>query len=632
MAQFICPDNPCPSGMVCPSTALGTTKAQCVKCGVFNCDKCLPDNPDICISCMQGSILKDGFCPSCSQMCDVCESEVACKTCQQGAYLSDQKCAFCPTRCGQCDSQGVCYACKEGFFLDIKKECEYCMDNCSVCLDKKTCQTCKMGFRLSGSQCVACSSGCEICTDDNTCTKCNQASIADNNQCISCPNNCLTCQKQGQCEICKEGHFLENGQCYPCGKRCLICESKDKCKVCQPHYSTSAVVENGDCYFATCDDINQCAKNQQCIDRSGGYHCLVLRQNCLIMDIQQKCIQCAPHFNLFEGACDHCSANCEYCVSSTVCSNCFDYHFVNNEKVCQPCSDGCLHCMSEKKCYECTPGYELQKDACVKILANECSSSTPCKNGMFCEHVKGETKCKDCMLGCDICTSSLTCSACKSSLIFENGACVACPLNCKTCSDSTTCTACLYDLALSENGKCVKNECTVRNQCKKAEFCDMASSGNTCKSCAPNCANCESSEKCNSCQEGFAVSDSAQCVQVQCAANRPCGTGEFCDPEGSCKSCSSNCADCEGSENCNSCISGFAANDSGKCVLQNNKAGGGYVIAIIVAVLIVVACVTGGAIFFIVKRKRDSGRGLHRMATKRDVAGSQDKVSAFSSD
>jgi len=104
-----------------------------------------------------------------------------------------------------------------------------------------------------------------------------------------------------------------------------------------------------------------------------------------------SCTDCGNGFNkvLIGGACQDCDTidNCIQCSSaaSSVCARCSNGYFVNSDSTCTACSANCNACTSSFLCTTCSDGYTLatgqdqgQCLACVSPCATCQGSSTYC--------------------------------------------------------------------------------------------------------------------------------------------------------------------------------------------------------------------------------------------------------------
>lgn len=101
-------------------------------------------------------------------------------------------------------------------------------------------------------------------------------------------------------------------------------------------------------------------------------------------------------------------------------------------------------------CDACEAGYELKKYSMSSYDGNTSQSFT----GYKCE--RKTTASATCPANCSACSSSSTCTSCKSGYVLQNGRCVvkpACPANCAECDDSGACLKCDGGYVL-KNGAC----------------------------------------------------------------------------------------------------------------------------------------------------------------------------------
>lgn len=270
---------------------------KCVECSDKKCEICNPLNESECTKCsspyslkgtecvekcpqfewMKQQITDDiSECKRCIDKCQICNNQESCLSCEEGTYLKDGKCV---TECGdnyvtrintkecvkctypeckQCDpnNTNVCLECTKPYYLtpnDIcvevclegfyakqnpSKACVPCsVEGCLTCSPQTVCEKCESPKVLLNNKCLlTCPSGyymengkCEECTE-KSCTKC-LASSPD--QCIECaePTQYLVGKKCD--EKCGDNQYPFNGQCQECPATCSKCNNADSCTACK---------------------------------------------------------------------------------------------------------------------------------------------------------------------------------------------------------------------------------------------------------------------------------------------------------------------------------------------------------------------------------------------------------------
>lgn len=224
-------------------------------------------------------------------------------------------------------------------------------------------------------------------------------------------------------------------------------------------------------------------------------------------------------------------------LNGTTCSCQTGYYSVAGTSVCSPCSNLCETCSGPVNCLTCvaSTNRELVSGYCV------------CKSGFVDTGVVNCQSCATSMPGCTACSSSTVCTACNSTGQFSlvsgncscnagyyynathytsNLACASCLLGCQVCTSSTTCTTCFSGWTKSGT------TCT----CPAGRYI----SGSSCVACPAGCTACSSSTVCSSCDtaNGFVLSGSSTCI---------CPSGTTLDPSTSwtsCVACSNTLSNC----------------------------------------------------------------------------------------
>eukprot|EP00702_Spironucleus_salmonicida_P004605 EST45896.1 Cysteine-rich membrane protein 2 [Spironucleus salmonicida] len=469
----------------------------------------------------------------------------------QDINLEGRYCYKCSDNCIDCDKYGDCNICRPGFFTGVDPDCYKCDTGCTKCVSSSNCSVCSGGFELIKTACKACPIGCKTCSN-GSCTKCNYSYALKDGQCTQCPSNCGKCTTEGSCTACQDGNFLKNGMCVSCGDNCMDCKSENTCRLCKERYD----IQSGKCILNECNNVNKCTDKQFCGIDPTGNKCVHLSKNCLEADISGKCIKCTAPYVAEDGKCASCAEHCKTCISSKQCTECYDYYFLKTG-VCTTCSDGCRVCDSPTKCTKCGNGYQMDGNICQKQGPHDCSSpsskSKPCPSGKFCLYYPWISTCETCVEGCS------------------------------ACSDIKSCTACIDGYMLSEQA-CVKQICAQSKQCESGSFCEMKSTGNTCRSCLKGCATCTDSSTC-----------------------RQCAKGHF-SSRGVCAPCGQNCKSCQDQDLCYACQDGAEMVD-GLCAQQVQRMSGGSIAGIVVGLVLLVGLI-GGAIAFAVARKRKAQRSV----------------------
>lgn len=301
---------------------------------------------------------------------------------------------------------------------------------------------------------------------------------------------------------------MDSNSCvtYPTNSTCIpICDVNEKvtetgCDICNGECSYVEPLECDVLYCAKCSD-DQCTECQSpfllnansCLCPLGRILandvCQSCISNCLECDSPSTCQRCADMYYLdSSGVCNMCMAFCDICTSSSTCNACSAGYLYksdkciedipsppapppdqnsdesNQETIPTACWENCSVC-EKGICTSCSFNYDLTSDACVckpKYSAKE--TCLQCPNG---EYSNENGDCAQCNSLCAVCTSYLTCSACKSSYQLVDGQCRAvscestdsctfCPPTCSACNPSA-CLQCINGSELiGSNCTCIK--------------------------------------------------------------------------------------------------------------------------------------------------------------------------------
>ena len=362
--------------------------------------------------------------------------------------------------------------------------------------------------------CIKCGDG----ENSNTCIKCeNKYFLFFNNLlCLPCDHkyygqkgcggNCdgsnykdsriVLCEEDG----CKKGFYNINGICQECSKiidGCSICSINDE--------------KNEQVSLKTC---HECISNEFRLNKD---------------------------FNL----CDRCSMNnCLKChfnenYTSTLCDECEEGYYVNNENICSKCKNvnipngNCKVCSDNEedinsKTYSCNQYYVLVGENCIKCPDNcpyceynEIKKETECIRCKENYIINANKKCTYCGENCEFCklneNSEPICLFCNSKYFLTEGKCINCPNNCQKCkiaeNNKIKCVSCNNKYALL-NGECIN--------------------------CPTGCASCEYNKgydriDCKECNYNYALDKDSQCIscssipEIGGQACEECGYNELSD-------------------------------------------------------------------------------------------------------
>jgi hypothetical protein len=150
-----------------------------------------------------------------------------------------------------------------------------------------------------------------------------------------------------------------------------------------------------------------CLNNYQCLTCITGYFFTSINYLCTLL--------CPDGFYNDSISCFSCPVGCKSC-DSKICITCIDGYvlsinqclskclqgfYSNIDNICLSCSAPCLSCyVNPSKCLSCLTGYNLFNNSCV----------SSCSVGYYSD--SSSNSCKNCLLPCLICTSSINCLKC----------------------------------------------------------------------------------------------------------------------------------------------------------------------------------------------------------------------------
>jgi len=220
---------------------------------------------------------------------------------------------------------------------------------------------------------------------------------------------------------CSPGFGVDNeDNCQPCPSGCYLCAASYSCDTCNSGLTLSY---NGYCGVKDCENTD-----------------------CVLCDAEDPsiCYQCDDvTFLDNESDCITCPANCITCDSSTYCDMCDnEYELLDNGNCIDPstictqgcsCSANCVTCVNTSVCADCPSG----------------------------TYVDSNGGCSPCIQDCEICTDSSTCSFCSLGWgLDDNGGCSACPQNCWSCDYAAQCDQCLFNWTWDSEGNCLVSDPT----------------------------------------------------------------------------------------------------------------------------------------------------------------------------
>lgn len=172
-----------------------------------------------------------------------------------------------------------------------------------------------------------------------------------------------------------------------------------------------------------------------------------------------------------------------------------------------------------------------------------------------------------------------TADSCPPGMKCNNGTCIGCSGKgqCKCPASqyahSNTCVNCTKDSDCTDETQVCINAGTINSYCM-VKVCEDGKyiSNHVCQSCAAamtGCIQCDVSNVCLECKTGFTLNASKKCVTTSCSA------GYFLDEDGHCKTCGIGCATCTSAGLCASCSAGYTLKN-GECEPTECTTSGTY--------------------------------------------------------
>ena len=632
------------AGSMANSTACPACYVECATCNQQSiCLTCIAANATVSAnlgcSCNAGFY---GLAPlNSSNSCSVCYSD--CKTCNQA-----KKCIACKTSNASPDPTVGCI-CKSGFYnntlLTLPGSCLACYSDCFNCTNATICLSClalnaspttphgcacNHGYYNTAAlsistSCIACYLECATCNQANKCLTCidtnaspnsnlgctckseyyGKAPLSSSGSCIPCSSDCTTCNSTGYCAACKATNAVQNSlngcsckakyygisplntstSCMACYQECATCSQSNICLICITSNSTPSLTIG-------------------CVCNSGFYNISPLTLSTSCLPCNSNCINCTA------SGCISCKAsNASVAVNGCKCNTGFyNTSALNSSTSCIPCYSECATCNQANKCLTCiannsTPnlstgigckcndGYYgiaplLSQGSCMKCSSEctLCNSSGAClnctaqnavpsaNNGCSCSAryygispLNTSSSCTACYKDCATCSQAnlcLTCLAlnstpnsiigCQCNAGYYNitplttsSSCINCNSDCKACTQADLCTICIASSALPSKTK----GCT----CISGYYSNSTSLSlsNSCIPCYIECATCNNSLICMTC-----ISQNAQPSSIKgCSCNNGYGGNPPLALSYSCSQCYNECGTCTSINICQTCIS-----------------------------------------------------------------------------
>ena len=426
-----------------------------------------------------------------------------------------------------------------------------------------------------------------------------------------CPLNCAICKKKNsndyQCIKCRSGFGLKgytnrddvicvissdlatgyyqssNLVYYPCISNCEECDNGNTCLTCSAHY----------------------IKNQDNI-------CEERVPNCKSYDGDENCIECNNNYNLVKAK--NGDISCKKTVELQEQYYSIDEAGRTYYIKCSDEIDNCYSCSLSTHCHSCMDGYGIidNNHAICQEITNEYYYDTDLNSYKLCSHKN--TGCKKCE---KIDNNDINCIECNTPYALIYSQINRCVLqtsirddksiffnsktlkyykcndyryhsvkNCLTCHDEEECDSCQNGYELSNsNVLCLSNI-----EINEKKYYKDANDNNyyPCSKLIKGCESCENAEKCLECNIAFDLDENDKCIPTALAMTRyylNTETGRYV-------SCSKieNCEECSSSEICTRCNSGYELNNNSCQKIEQKNDGNDKYKAIAIAGL-VLGCV-----------------------------------------
>ena len=407
-----------------PSTCLSTcpvgyygdnTTGTCKLCDA-SCMTCLNVGSNQCLTCSNSSILflQSNVGPS------FCLS-----SCPSNTFPStlNHTCLNCDSTCINCTGQNPnqCVSCINGLYLQNQSP-NACLSTCPIGLygDKTSgiCKLCDLSCQscsnAGANQCLTCSNSSALFLQSNlgpsSClSKCplNTYPSTINYTCLSCDTTCSKCAGpyQTQCIICNYGLYLQNSSPSLCASTCPI-----------GYYGDSTF---GEC--RKCDTTCQTCSGpgaSQCIICSNS-SILFLQSISPPSYCLSSCpLNSYPSLNNF--TCLSCDASCLGCIGSTPnqCLSCNSGNFLQSNIGPASCQSSCPNNtfpnQTDFTCLQCDESCH----SCIGALPTQCIS---CPTGMHLASPSPSNCINICPIGRFFNLNTSLCEACDPSCLSCNG-------------------------------------------------------------------------------------------------------------------------------------------------------------------------------------------------------------------
>ena len=433
-----------------------------------------------------------------------------------------------------------------------------------------------------------------------------------------CPKNCAQCKKSNadtisKCIKCGNGYDLKgsndsdeiicvessqltkgfyqnlsNSVYYPCISNCEQCENGNTCQTCSKYYKVKDnicvnKVENCNSYD-TNEICTGCDVNYSLVKSNNGEISCILKT-----DLQSRYYPSVEGEITYYKLCSEAIPNCYTCTSATSCSSCIDgYGLIDN---------------NYGTCQEITNSYYFDSDLnSYKLCSNKNAGCTKCdkidNNNINC--IECDSANNYVLIYSEINKCALQSLINNDKSIFYDSQTLkyfSCSdsryhkvKNCLTCQNSSKCESCQNGYEISNSNElCVS---TIKINQQKYFLNKLGNNLNDCSQMIRGCERCEDSNSCLECNTAFDLDENNKCIPHSLALTR------YYLDENTKKyiSCSKieNCEQCSSSKVCTRCKSGYELdNDSCKKYKENNNSLslGALILGVIGTVISIIAII-----------------------------------------
>ena len=292
-----------------------------------------------------------------------------------------------------------------------------------------------------------------------------------------------------------------------------------------------------------------------------------------------------------------CIPNCKICNNGNSCETCLQFYVKNQDNICEEKVPNCQTYDANEECTECKSNYDLVK---AKNGDFSCKKTSELQEQYYSEVQGGKTyyiKCSDDIENCYSCSSSTFCHSCMDGygIIDQNNheckeitneyyydtelnsykLCSNKNTGCKKCTkidnNDINCIECdtSYSLIYSEINKCIL-QTSIRDD-KSIFFNSKTLKYYKCNDnryhSVKNCLTCHSEDKCDTCQNGYEISNSNEL----CVSNVEINEKKYYKDSNDnnyylCSKLINGCDTCENAEKCLQCNIGYNLDENDKCI------------------------------------------------------------------